>query len=117
MLQRCNNPNDPAYKNYGGRGVTVCARWDPLKGGSYKNFIEDMGYRPSNKHHLDKEAIDIFNTVYCREKCRWVHRSENYRRRTQKYQLLKYLSRSALTPKCDEVDAREDHRLSEPDDL
>lgn len=28
MRQRCNNPNNSSYKNYGGRGVTVCKEWD-----------------------------------------------------------------------------------------
>jgi len=77
MLQRCNNPRNPGYHNYGGRGVTVCARWDPSKGGSYANFIADMGYRPSDRHQLDKEAVDPSNLVYCPEMCRWVTTKEN----------------------------------------
>ena len=28
MRQRCNNPNHKAYKNYGGRGITICKEWD-----------------------------------------------------------------------------------------
>jgi len=43
MLQRCNNPNNSAYKNYGGRGITVCKRW--LK---FENFYADMGDRPKS---------------------------------------------------------------------
>ena len=77
MLQRCNNPNATNYKDYGGRGVTVCDRWDPTKGGSYENFISDMGYRPNDRHHLDKEAVNPHNKVYCPEFCRWEHRKIN----------------------------------------
>ena len=38
MRQRCENPNSTNYKNYGAKGVTVCARWS-----WYANFLEDMG--------------------------------------------------------------------------
>jgi hypothetical protein len=41
MKTRCNNPNVPYYKNYGGRGIIVCERWN-----EFKNFLEDMGERP-----------------------------------------------------------------------
>ena len=77
MLRRCNNPKCAAYPNYGGRGVTVCDRWDPAKGGSFENFIEDMGFKPHPKFELDKEAVDPDNKVYGPEGCRWVSRSTN----------------------------------------
>lgn len=38
ILQRCNNPKNPGYKNYGGRGIKVAERW--LK---FDNFYEDFG--------------------------------------------------------------------------
>jgi hypothetical protein len=41
MRDRCNNPNNKAYKNYGGRGITVCNRWK-----NFVNFITDVGERP-----------------------------------------------------------------------
>ena len=44
MRARCNNPRDPAYKNYGGRGITVCDRWS-----SFENFLADMGPRPDGQ--------------------------------------------------------------------
>lgn len=68
MRQRCNNPNMPTYKHYGGRGIKVCKRWD-----SYDNFIEDMGYRPSDKHSLDR--IDV-NGDYEPSNCRWATQLE-----------------------------------------
>jgi len=42
MLQRCNNPNSKRYKDYGGRGITVCHRW--LE--SFENFYADVGDIP-----------------------------------------------------------------------
>lgn len=44
MKQRCNNPNNKAYKNYGGRGIKVCKRW--MK---FENFYKDVGNPPPGK--------------------------------------------------------------------
>lgn len=41
MRQRCSNPNQPAYPDYGGRGIKVCARWE-----SFDAFLADMGECP-----------------------------------------------------------------------
>ena len=49
MRQRCNNPNNGAYKEYGGRGVKVCKRWD-----KFESFYKDMGQRPSSKHQIER---------------------------------------------------------------
>jgi hypothetical protein len=50
MLRRCYNKNSTSYKYYGGRGISVCARWRK----SYQKFMEDVGRRPSQKHTLDR---------------------------------------------------------------
>jgi hypothetical protein len=64
MRQRCLNPRNRAYPNYGGRGITICDRW--LE--SFKNFEEDMGPRPSKNHSIDRKDN---NGNYCKENCRW----------------------------------------------
>jgi hypothetical protein len=68
MIQRCTNPNQTKFKDYGGRGITVCDRW--LK---FENFLEDMGQKPSGLE-LDRTNN---NGNYELENCRWVTRKEN----------------------------------------
>ena len=48
MCQRCLNPNTKRYPSYGGSGVTICDRWNPKVGGSFENFLADLGERLPN---------------------------------------------------------------------
>jgi hypothetical protein len=41
IRQRCNNPNHPRFKDWGGRGIRICKRWD-----KFENFLADMGEKP-----------------------------------------------------------------------
>lgn len=78
MIRRCYNQQAADYGDYGGRGVTVCDRWNPKNGGSFANFYADLGPRPSPKHQLDKNFLDQ-SLIYGPETARWVHQNENFK--------------------------------------
>jgi hypothetical protein len=75
MISRC-KPGRLDADRYYLRGVTVCDRWNPSAGGSFDNFLADMGPRPGPKYSLDKDSIKPGNIVYCPEFCCWATPSE-----------------------------------------
>ena len=69
IKRRCLNPNDREFPYYGGRGITVCERWET----SFENFYEDMGGRPKECNSIDR--IDN-NRGYEPGNCRWSTQTE-----------------------------------------
>lgn len=81
MRGRCLTKTNPAYKDYGARGITICERW-----AEFANFLEDMGERPVG---LSLDRRD--NTKgYSKQNCRWAtSQTQNRNSRNTKLTLLK----------------------------
>ena len=67
MIQRCTNPKAKAFKDYGGRDITVCEEWN-----DFENFFADMGWRPEG---LTLERTDN-DKGYSPGNCKWATRAE-----------------------------------------
>lgn len=75
MIQRCTKLDNKSFRNYGGRGITVCERWSNPENG-FSNFLADMGPKPTPKHEIERKMV---NDNYEPSNCHWSTRLEQAR--------------------------------------
>jgi hypothetical protein len=85
IKQRCNNPKDENYPDYGGRGIKLCDRWN-----DFAVFLADVGPRPKG-HSLDRYPDKDGN--YEPGNIRWATQSEQARNKRNN-RIVEYCGRS-----------------------
>ena len=95
---RCTNPNNKAYKNYGGRGITICENWLS----SFEQFFEDMGECPIG-FSIERQNN---NLGYFKENCIWASpKTQALNRRTNF--IIEYQNqKKPLKQWCEELDLK-----------
>lgn len=79
MIRRCTNERCESFPYYGGRGISVCARWK-----SFEKFLEDMGERPDNSMSIERINNDL---GYEPGNCVWATPTEQARNRSTCWRL------------------------------
>lgn len=93
MRDRCRNPKNKSFKNYGGRGISVCERWSNT--GGFWNFVEDMGERPKG-YSIDRIDVDgNYEPSNCRWACR--HMQNINKRNNKEYHNIRFDNRHKET--------------------
>lgn len=88
MRQRCLNPNNPQYCDYGGRGISICERWEV-----FETFLEDMGKRPAGLS-IERKNND---GNYEPSNCVWATRTKQNRNTRRAYMVTHLGQTKCLT--------------------
>lgn len=78
MVQRCTNPNNPQFADYGGRGISFNPSWR-----DFGQFLADMGVQPPG------QTLERLNNGlgYSKDNCAWASRRDQQRNRRNNHLL------------------------------
>lgn len=89
MKDRCERPRNAEYRNYGGRGIRVCGRWQ-----TFENFRSDMGATFQEALEIDRRDNE---GNYEPSNCLWVSHTTNSRnKRTNHYLTINGVSKTLI---------------------
>jgi hypothetical protein len=94
MMGRCNNPRNPKFPRYGGRGIKVCERWR-----AFDNFLKDVGKKPSSAHSIDRKDND---GNYEPKNCQWSLPKTQSRNRSDNH-FLEFKGKRATLSEWEEI--------------
>lgn len=97
IKQRCLNETGKDYKNWGGRGISVCDEWRDDYA-AFREWAEKSGY----EEHLTIDRIDV-NGNYCPENCRWITQKEQCRNKRKTVYVEYNGERKPLVEWCEEL--------------
>ena len=105
MKTRCSNKNTINYKDYGGRGITICEEWldfNNFKDDMYEDYLKHVEEFGEKQTTLDR--IDV-NSSYCIENCKWSDYTEqaNNRRIRKNAKWFKIISPDNITYWCKNI--------------
>mgnify|MGYP000002957813 FL=1 len=76
MINRCGNPHNKHYNNYGGRGIKVCEEWKDIR--IFSKWADETGFEPNKNLSIERKDV---NGDYCPENCCWIDRKFQTRNR------------------------------------
>lgn len=96
IKDRCYYPNNKDYKNYGGRGITLCSEWQNYE--NFRSWALSNGYQDN----LTIDRIDV-NWIYCPENCRWATVKEQARNKRSSIMVTFGGKTQCATAWCEEL--------------
>lgn len=76
MINRCGNPHNKHYNDYGGRGIKVCEEWKDIR--IFSKWADETGFEPNKNLSIERKDV---NGDYCPENCCWIDRKFQTRNR------------------------------------